>query len=178
MNIKHWKFIQFPLFDRLLREVKWENRDAPRDECFMSDVPLSYTYGKGDHARTYHSMEFHPDVKRIMETLNAHEGSQYNICFLNYYKSEREHLGWHSDDSPEMDPTHPIAVVSFGATRDIWIREKGAKGDVPQEDKYSLVDGSCWIMPAGMQGTHQHKIPKGDRKSGGRISLTFRRYNL
>ncbi len=36
--------------------------------------------------------------------------------------------------------------------------------------------GSLFIMPPGMQHTHEHRIPKGDRAMGGRISLTFRRF--
>ena len=39
-------------------------------------------------------------------------GVAYNVCFLNRYDDQRNHLGWHADDSPEMDHDHPIAVVS------------------------------------------------------------------
>lgn len=37
-------------------------------------------------------------------------------------------------------------------------------------------DVACGIMPPKMQETHLHKIPKGDKPCGGRISLTFRKY--
>jgi alkylated DNA repair dioxygenase AlkB len=163
------------IFDKLLSEVAWANKEAPRDECFMSPVPLEYTYGKG-FTRTYKSMDMHPAVQAIMDRLNADYGTEYNVCFLNYYKSDKEHLGWHADDSPEMDPTHPIAVVSFGAERYIWTKMKGIKGDIPDEDKFLLENGSLFIMPAGYQKDHVHKIPKHDRVCGGRISLTFRKY--
>ena len=163
------------MFNTLLTEVAWLNKEAPRDECFMSKDPLEYTYGKG-FTRTYNSLEFHPLVLDIMSKLNAEGGSEYNVCFLNYYKSDKEHLGWHADDSPEMDPTHPIAVVSFGAERYIWIKDKEYKGNIPDEDKYLLEDGSLFIMPAGFQKDNLHKIPKHDRTCGGRISLTFRKF--
>ncbi len=165
------------LFEKLLSEVPWINKDAPRDECFMSSFPLEYTYGKG-FTRSYKSIEFHPDVFRIMTVLNYHKGTSYNVCFLNYYKSDKEHLGWHADDSPEMDTTHPIAVVSFGAEREIWIKEKGFSGNIPDHDKYKLPNGSLFTMLPGMQETHLHKIPKADRVLGGRISLTFRKYKF
>ncbi len=48
------------------------------------------------------------------------------------------------------------------------------KGNIPNEWKQSLGDGSLFVMPAGMQNTHKHKIPKGDRKMDARISLTYR----
>lgn len=164
------------IFDKLLNEVAWTNKEAPRDECFMSIIPLSYTYGKGDFARTYSSIDFHTEVLELMNKLNSEFNNEYNICFLNYYKSDKEHLGWHADDSPEMDPTHPIAVISFGAERFIWVKNKDFKGNIPDEDKYLLGDGSLFVMPAGFQADNVHKIPKNDKPCGGRISLTFRKY--
>jgi len=169
------RYAKEKMFDILLNEVAWTNKEAPRDECFMSLVPLEYTYGKG-FTRTYSSLEFHSKVLEIRDSLNSKFGTEYNVCFLNYYKSDKEHLGWHADDSPEMDPTHPIAVVSFGAERAIWIKLKEYKGNIPDEDKYMLGDGSLFIMPAGFQKDNFHKIPKHDRICGGRISLTFRKF--
>lgn len=166
------------LYDILLNEVNWVNRDAPRDECFMSNVPLEYTYGSGGFSRTYNSVDMHPKVLELMAKLNSEFGTDYNVCFLNYYKSDKEHLGWHSDDSPEMDKDHPIAVISFGAERFIWCKEMNFKGNIPDEDKYLLEVGSLFIMPTGFQEVNLHKIPKHDRPCGGRISLTFRRYKF
>ena len=163
-------------FSQLRNEVNWENREAPRAEYFMgfqSGIP--YTYGEGAGQRTYYSNEMHPLVKRIMNTLNREYNSNYNICFLNYYQNEKQHLGWHADDSPSQDTNHPIAVISFGADRMIYIKEKSYKGNIPESDQFVLGNGSLFIMPAYMQETHYHKIPKGDKPCGGRISLTFRK---
>lgn len=163
------------MYDILLKEVPWVNVDAPRDECFMSEMALEYTYGKG-FTRTYKSIELHKEVELIMAKLNSNFNTNYNVCFLNYYKSDKEHLGWHADDSPEMNPKHPIAVISFGAAREIWIKDKSYKGEIPESDKYALPNGSLFIMPEGYQTDHLHKIPKHDQPCGGRISLTFRNY--
>ena len=162
-------------FDSLRNEVAWVNRDAPRDECFMASDSLEYTYGKGV-TRTYNSVEFHSAVLAVMEKLNIDFDCSYNVCFLNYYKSDKQHLGWHADDSPEMDKTHPIAVVTFGAVRDIWVKQKDYKGNIPDEDKYLLENGSLFVMPPGFQEDNLHKIPKHDKVCGGRISLTFRKF--
>ena len=163
------------VYDVLLKEVSWTNKEAPRDECFMAEVLLEYTYGKG-FTRTYTSLPMHEAVKAIMNKLNENFETEYNVCFLNYYQSDKEHLGWHADDSPEMDPTHPIAVVSFGAARYIWTKQKDYKGVIPKEDQYLLGDGSLFIMPVGFQANNLHKIPKHDKPCGGRISLTFRKF--
>lgn len=166
----------FDIYEILRTQVAWVNRDAPRDECFMALEDATYTYGKSGFARTYNSVPFHISVQAIMNRLNKDNNSKYNVCFLNYYKDEKQHLGWHSDDSPEMDINHPIAVVSFGAERYIWTKHKDAKGEVPEEDRYLLTDGSLFIMPEGYQKDYMHRIPKNDRPCGGRISLTFRKF--
>jgi alkylated DNA repair dioxygenase AlkB len=163
-------------YNTLMEDVPWVNRDAPREECFMASNDLEYTYGKGENARTYRSVPMHPLVQILMDKLNECFLTNYNVCFLNYYKSGKQHLGWHADDSPEMDADHPIAVISFGAERYIWVKEREYKGNIPDEDKYLLENGSLFIMPAGFQKDHLHKIPKHDRECGGRISLTFRRF--
>ncbi len=168
-------YITESIYDRLMTEVPWVNRDAPRDECFMASEELEYTYGE-KITRTYNSVPFNKMVMSMMEKLNEDYDCGYDLCFLNYYKDEKEFLGWHADDSPEMDPAHPIAVISFGAERFIWTKKMGTKGVVPEEDRYLLGDGSLFIMPAGYQKDNLHRIPKHDRPCGGRVSLTFRKY--
>jgi alkylated DNA repair dioxygenase AlkB len=162
-------------FEKLFNETSWINKEAPRDECFMALESLEYTYGNG-FTRRYKSLPVNEDVLNIMNKLNKDYRTEYNVCFLNYYKNEKEHLGWHADDSPKMDSNHPIAVVSFGANRYIWCKKKEYKGVIPEEDKYLLNSGSLFVMPSGFQKENLHKIPKNDRPCGGRISLTFRKF--
>jgi hypothetical protein len=159
----------------LLDEIAWTRVREARAEYFMALEPTTYTYGTPPFEQTYASGEWHPLVFGVMGYLNRY-GLQYNVCFLNRYDDEHNQLGWHSDDSPGMLHEHPIAVVSFGEPREIWVREKGAKGQVPPEDRYVLGHGSLFVMPPGFQRTHQHRIPKGGHKMGPRVSLTFRRY--
>ena len=116
----------------------------------------------------------HPLVKAIMDQINEQYGYSLDVCFLNYYVDHTKALGWHADDSHPIDQTEPIAVVSFGEPREIWWKPNEHKGIIPHEWRQKLGDGSLFLMPAGMQYTHKHKIPKGDRDMGPRISLTFR----
>lgn len=170
------KYTDTDLYEILRAEAAWENRTAPRAECFMGiDLTKTYSYGKGDFRRTYYPTEMHPKVRELMERINLEFGTEYNVCVLNYYAGQHQHLGWHADDSKEQDPNHPIAVVAFGAEREIWTRINDAEGVVPPEDRYLLTVGSLFVMPPGYQETHQHRIPKHDRPCGGRISLTFRK---
>lgn len=175
-----------------LLKLPWLDLTEARRECFMSEVTRDYVYGSGRGQRTYTSIPFDPIVLAMMLQLNTGWGTRdigfsgmvlgpseprdYNICFLNRYDGKHNQLGWHSDDSPTMDHDHPIAVVSLGQPREIWWRRIGEKGIVPPEQRQLLGHGSLFVMPPGFQRTHQHRIPKGDREMGTRVSLTFRRY--
>lgn len=165
------------MFETLRTEVPWVNKgNAPRDECFMAlDLARKYSYGSAARDRTYTAERMHPLTRGIMLELECWFDTKFNAVVLNYYKDQHQHLGWHADDSPEQDLAHPIAVVSFGAERQIWVRGAGEKGEVPDDQKYTLANGSLFMMPGGYQSGHYHKIPKHDRECGGRISLTFRK---
>lgn len=166
----------------LMEDLTWLEVTEARKEYFMSDRPRSYVYKTWEGGREYHSAPFTEQVQSLLNTLNAKTGpsehvrGQYNVCFLNRYDDQKNHLGWHADDSPEMDHDHPIAVVSFGAEREIWWKPKMHKGPIPPEWRRVLQHGSMFFMPAGFQKTHLHRIPKADRPVGVRVSLTFRHY--
>lgn len=164
-----------------LASVPWGTFTDARQECFMSLTTDTYTYGSGRGVRTYTPIPFLPWVESIRQflndgALNGRAGHKYNVCFLNRYADASQHLGWHADDSPGMDHEHPIAVISFGQAREIWWRRKDQKGVIPADQRQLLEHGSLFVMPAGMQRDHEHRIPKGDKKMEPRVSLTFRHY--
>ena len=163
-----------------LKEVdeghSWVNRDgAPRDECFMSDrLAEPYVYGSGRGEREYWPISYSKTVDAIRAAVAQITGVHYEVCFSNRYDGKLKHLGWHADDAPTIDHSVGIAVVSYGAEREIWFRENGAKG-AESIEKMSLPSGSMLLMPPGFQQTHQHRIPKHSAECGLRISLTFRK---
>jgi alkylated DNA repair dioxygenase AlkB len=169
-----------PGIERLLSEVPWISPSEARSECFMSPEPYSYTYGSGRGVRTYTSVPFAADVDKVMakvnEVMDEFGWGHMNGCFLNLYRDQKQALGWHADDFRGMDHTAPVVVVSFGEEREIWWRANGESGVTPADQRRLLENGSLFIMPPGMQHTHQHRIPKGDRDMGERVSLTFRRF--
>src|SRR4051812_11067813 len=118
LNIKYVSdFIKNPdfYFEHLL-SLDWLNATETRQEYLMADKQTAYTYGSGNGVRTYTSNPFTENILEIRDIL----GESYNVCFLNRYDNQRHHLGWHADNHQDMDKTHPIAVVSFGAEREIW----------------------------------------------------------
>lgn len=187
--------------------LPWITKRTARHEYFMSDHLVSYTYGnRGTGNEEYVSKEFTPEVKKLMTILNDDLGTEFNACFLNKYDDQHQHLGWHADDFNGMRQDQPIAVVTFGAEREIWVKDKrgytcfvcqGSKqinelrctscqgtGFIglttgqqhPITQRCLLGPGSLFLMPVGYQDTHLHRIPKHDRPCGVRISLTFRSF--
>lgn len=158
-------------FDVYWNDLPWENRGAPRKEAFLSkNAPVDYTYGSGTHFRTYTSKDIPEFMEAFWADAEAFAGCKFELCFCNGYENERNHLGWHADDSDSIDDSRPILVVSIGAEREIWFRDR----EQTFVDKLRLENGSGLLMGAGMQDTHDHRIPKADRKCGPRISFTFR----
>lgn len=131
----------------------------------------SYTYGVPPYAREYEPHPWLPTVSVMALILSEVYNFVPDGCFINGYENSRDHLGWHADDSDSIDDGRPIAIFSLGAEREIWFRPKQPDGQVY---KFLLESGSLMMMNAGMQDTHQHRIPKASREVGPRISLTFR----
>lgn len=152
--------------------AEWEERTSARFEAFWSDTDKPYSYGRGVGSREYIPKPFPNQMVAIKMGIEYLAGGPMQLCFLNRYDTQHQHLGWHADFSLMQDPEAPIIVQSFGAEREIWVRPNG--GDASTVEKYLLESGSIFIMPAGMQETHQHRIPKHPQPCGRRISLTWR----
>lgn len=171
------RFIADPeLFAKdLWDELDWQRRGStPRFEYYCNEHPVPYIYGRGSGEREYMPQPWHRHVLAIKQDVEAFAGCKFEVCFLNGYANQSDHLGWHADDSPEMDDARPIAIVSLGVEREIWFRKNGSASNAVQ--KLKLENGSLCLMAPGMQDTHQHRIPKAGFICGSRISLTFRGY--
>ncbi len=167
------------LFTNLSTKLNWEKRDAPRQEYYCNDVPAPYIYGTGAGERTYLPQPFTPDIRVLRLLAEMLANAKLEVCFINRYLNQKDQLGWHSDNSPEMDDARPIVIISLGVEREIWFRDmpvNGVASAVDVVEKLKLGHGSVCIMAAGMQDTHQHRIPKASFECGERISLTFRGY--
>ncbi len=161
------------VFKALKEGLAWERRDnTPRSEYYINrlgDIP--YTYGKGLGQRQYFPKPSNVIIDNIFSWVNACADTTFDVCFLNLYLNQKDQLGWHADNSPEMDDSKPISVVSLGAEREIWFCPNTNTKEVT---KQLLGTGSLLTMAPGMQDTHLHRIPKAGFTCGERISLTFR----
>lgn len=162
------------VFETLWNELEWERRDStPRREYYCNELPVPYAYRAGPGLREYLPRAWHPSILSIKDSVEKALGTKLEVCFLNGYVDARDHLGWHADKSPEMDPARPIAIVTVGAEREINFRSLAAPDEI---DRLVLGAGSLCVMAAGMQLTHEHRIPKCGFVCEPRVSLTFRGY--
>jgi len=166
------------VFSALQNNLQWERRGStPRSEYYINSLGnIPYTYGQGAGRRQYLPGPTIPEIEKIKEALEALMTGTMDVCFLNRYLNQADQLGWHADDSPEMDDTKHIAIVSLGVEREIWFRPIPKYEEPEKITKLKLEHGSLCLMGAGMQDTHQHRIPKAGFLCGERISLTFRGY--
>jgi len=159
------------LFDILRDEVAWVNRNSPRDECFMAapGAPTIYSYGNNNEKRealhTYNAVEMHPKILSLAEKINAEYGTSYNVCVLNYYKDERQHLGWHADDSPEQKSYEYLAARVTELERALGTGCKSAL--VP--------DPNVWELDLQYEGETFHSTGKwGNRGIDGKTGREYR----
>lgn len=175
------KHVADTLFLTLWNELAWVRHDkVPRREYYVNTYGQPYSYGLPEYARTYESQPLVYPLYELLANVQRKCGQTFETMFLNGYENGSDFLGWHSDDSPEMDDNRPIAIVTLGAEREIWFRPRPDKAADPNKtanvEKLKLAHGSLCLMHAGMQDTHQHRIPKAGFECGPRISLTFRGY--
>jgi alkylated DNA repair dioxygenase AlkB len=125
-----------------------------------------YTYS----GRTFQPLPFTPLQLAIKEAVEAVTGRQFNSVLLNYYRDERDSMGFHSDDERELGPEPAIASVTFGDARTFILKHK----KLPKTLKLDLTDGSLLLMAGALQQHWRHGINKETKPRGVRVNLTFR----
>jgi len=133
----------------------------------------------GDHC----AMDRDTEVKSFYQSRHhflqrkaeAAAGCMFNCCLLNLYNGGSHHLGWHSDNEKEFGENPTIASVTFGATREFYLRRNV---DHAYKLAYFLGNGDMLIMKGSTQKHYMHAVPKRANVEGIRINLTFRQILL
>jgi alkylated DNA repair dioxygenase AlkB len=159
---------------RLIDETGWRAESIslwgkqylqPRLTAWHGDARYSYS------GLDLEPLPFTPLLLSIKQAVEAATGHSFNSVLLNYYRNERDSMGMHSDDEPELGREPAIASVSFGASRTFILRHRNTK----QTLKHELTDGSVLLMRGKTQHFWLHGINKSSRSIGPRVNLTFRK---
>ena len=139
---------------------------------------LTAWYGDADARYEYSGLELDPltwtpRLLAIKTRVEQAAGARFNSVLLNYYRNERDSMGMHSDDEPELGAEPIIASLSLGETRMLVFRHRS---DCSRKSiRIGLADGSLLLMRGATQGNWKHGIAKERRPCGARVNLTFRR---
>ena len=161
---------------RLIADVPWRQENIVVWNKVYLQPRLIASYGDRDTDYTYSGLTLSPlpwtdlllEIKRRVE--NVAEAS-FNSVLLNYYRDNRDSMGFHSDDEPELGPV--IASLSLGEERTFVLKHKLNKSAKPVRLK--LASGSLLLMKGETQRNWKHGIAKLTRPCGPRVNLTFRR---
>ncbi|MBC7859770.1 MAG: alpha-ketoglutarate-dependent dioxygenase AlkB [Burkholderiaceae bacterium] len=113
---------------------------------------------------------FSPLLRELRGAVQRATGRRFNSVLLNCYRDQRDSMGMHSDDEPELGPEPAIASLSFGAARTFTLKHKR----LPKTLKLQLGDGNLLLMAGKTQQNWRHGIAKTRRPCGPRVNLTFR----
>lgn len=166
------------LLDTIVAETPWRAESITLFGKKVLQPRLIAWYGDPGRAYAYSGIALAPlpwtptlfDLRATVETLVA---EPLNSVLLNRYRDQRDSVGLHSDDEPELGPAPTIATLSLGATRTLLLKHRLRPEAKPI--RIELPSGSLLVMRGRTQRFWRHAIPKTARPTGPRVSLTFRR---
>lgn len=158
-----------------LRQLSWQQPAIkifgravaiPRRQIWMGDPHCSYRYS----GVTFTPEPWTAPVRLLQQRLTDETGFVVNAVLLNWYQHGEHHMGWHSDDEPELGLNPVVLSLSLGQTRKFDLKHK----KLPLQCSLELANGDLLVMAGACQHHWQHRIPKQLKAGGERINLTFR----
>jgi alkylated DNA repair dioxygenase AlkB len=165
------------ILQRLIANTEWrqdtivvwgKTYQQPRLVAWYGDSGSEYTYS-GITLSPMPWTELLLDIKKRVERITQ---ESFNSVLLNYYRDNRDSMGFHSDDEPELGEKPVIASVSLGEERTLVLKHKMDKLAKPV--RLRLASGSLLLMKGDTQRCWKHGIAKQARQCGARVNLTFR----
>jgi alkylated DNA repair dioxygenase AlkB len=166
------------ILGRLIADVRWRREKIvvwgktylqPRLIAWYGDPGSSYTYS----GITLNPLPWEALLLELKNLVESTSGSIFNSVLINYYRDQRDSMGLHSDDEPELGARPILASLSLGQERTLTLKHKFTKEVSPV--KIRLASGSLLLMKGDTQRFWKHGIEKETRPCGPRVNLTFRR---
>ncbi|HEX8405164.1 MAG TPA: alpha-ketoglutarate-dependent dioxygenase AlkB [Duganella sp.] len=161
------------VMQRLLEETDWRHEEVKVWGKLHMQPRLTAWHGEASYrysGKTFHPLPFTPLQLHIKEAVERATDRRFNSVLLNYYRDERDSMGFHADDERELGPEPAVASVSFGAPRTFILKHRR----LPKTVKLALGDGCLLLMAGTLQQHWLHGINKERTARGPRINLTFR----
>jgi alkylated DNA repair dioxygenase AlkB len=163
---------------QLIADVPWRRESILVWGKMYAQPRLIAWYGDRRSYYTYSGLRLTPlpwtelllEIKRRIETVTA---ASFNSVLLNCYRDNRDSMGLHSDDEPELGERPVIASLSLGEERTFVLKHKVSS--LAEPIRLRLASGSLLLMKGETQRFWKHGIAKETRRCGPRVNLTFRR---
>lgn len=162
----------------LIEQIPWrtevinlwgKEHQQPRLAAWFGDSEARYTYS----GLSLNPLPWSDLLAGLRNRVEALAGASFNSVLLNYYRDQRDSMGMHSDDEPELGRNPIIASVSLGEQRTFVMKHKFRKALKPIH--LPLDHGSLLLMKGATQHHWKHGINKVSRPCRPRVNLTFRR---
>ncbi len=144
---------------------------------FFSDEVKEYNYS---NTHTQANPITKP-LADLMHSVNAKLQTSFNGVLVNWYRDGRDSIGMHHDKELEVDPTGKVAMVCFGAKRELKFRPyvpKAAKATKTTKKtkttKILTEPGYLYCMEGQFQQEFKHGIDADPTVTEERLSVTFR----
>jgi alkylated DNA repair dioxygenase AlkB len=165
------------ILHQLIADVPWRQENILVWGKVYRQPRLTAWYGDNGSDYTYSGINLTPmpwtdlllEIRTRVETVTE---ASFNSVLLNFYRDNRDSMGFHSDDEPELGERPVIASLSFGEERTLVLKHKVNKLAKPV--RLRLESGSLLLMKGETQRYWKHGIAKETRSCGPRINLTFR----
>jgi len=149
------------LFDRLLRDTPWAQREVRMYERTLPEPRLTHRWSVPEVPE--------PVLREAADLLSAHYDIAFTQVGANLYRDGADSVAWHGDRVARERDTALVALISLGGVRPFRLRPHGggaSVGFLPGPGDLLVMGGTC-------QRTWQHGVPK-VRSAAARISVQFR----
>ena len=137
----------------------------PRLSAWIGDPTATYSYS----GRTHQPENWSPSLATLRVRLEKLVDCPLNSVLANFYRTEKDSMGWHADDERELGDSPTIVSISLGESRRFWLKHATA-----DTQRLELGHGSLLVMRGSTQHHWKHCVPKETSHREPRINLTFR----
>jgi alkylated DNA repair dioxygenase AlkB len=165
------------ILNELITQTPWRQEKVILWAKQFQQPRLVAWYGDPGRNYSYSGIKLTPMpwtglLQEIRESVETAAAASFNSVLLNYYRNNRDSMGYHSDDEPELGHRPVIASLSLGEERTFVMKHKTDKYAKPF--RLRLASGSLLLMKGDTQTYWKHGIIKETRPRGARVNLTFR----
>ena len=159
-----WLADHAELFDQLLREAPWGQRERWMYERRVLEPRMVAGWQDASLAR------LPPRLEELRFRLCERYGVEFDSVLVNLYRDGRDGVAWHGDTVRKTLTDPIVATISLGERRRFLLR-RGTSGRPSRA--FTPGEGDLLVMGGACQHDWQHTVPKVAR-AGARISVTLR----